>query len=96
MPDKKIIHKMGVLSVAKIYAIIMAIVGFIIGIFYAILGAVTVSSGAPPDVFAGLGVIAIIVVPIIYGIMGFVLGALSAWLYNLLSKWIGGIEIELK
>nr|MBA3273122.1 DUF3566 domain-containing protein [Chthoniobacterales bacterium] len=32
----------------------------------------------------------------IYGIMGFVLGALSAALYNVIAKWIGGIEVEVE
>ena len=32
---------------------------------------------------------------IMYAAMGFVLGALGALLYNLIAKWIGGIEVEV-
>ena len=40
------------------------------------------------------GIGAPIFLPIFYGIMGFVGGLLSAWLYNIVAKWVGGIEIE--
>jgi len=33
--------------------------------------------------------------PIFYGFMGFVGGAIGAFVYNLLAKWLGGIEIQL-
>src|SRR5437764_398656 len=34
--------------------------------------------------------------PVFYGGLGFLMGALSAWAYNLVSKWTGGIELELQ
>jgi hypothetical protein len=37
-----------------------------------------------------------IVAPFLYGAMGFVFGALGAWIYNLTAKWLGGIEIQLE
>jgi hypothetical protein len=45
---------------------------------------------------AGIGFLAIIFFPVLYGFMGFVAGILSALIYNLVAKWVGGIEIELK
>jgi hypothetical protein len=41
-------------------------------------------------------VISVILVPIIYGILGFVFGAISALIYNFAAKRIGGIEFDLK
>ena len=35
-----------------------------------------------------------ILAPVIYGAMGFVFGAIGAWIYNLVAKWLGGIEIQ--
>lgn len=32
--------------------------------------------------------------PIFYAVMGFVMGAISAFLYNLLAKWVGGIQVQ--
>jgi len=37
-----------------------------------------------------------ILAPVIYGAMGFVIGALTAWIYNLVARRIGGIQLELK
>ena len=36
-----------------------------------------------------------IVLPFAYGGMGFVMGALTALIYNLFAKRLGGVEIEL-
>ena len=37
-----------------------------------------------------------IFVPVIYAVMGFVSGALGAVIYNLVAKWVGGIEVEVE
>lgn len=34
--------------------------------------------------------------PIFYGILGFIMGAIGAALYNLFAKWIGGIEVQVQ
>jgi hypothetical protein len=35
-----------------------------------------------------------ILFPVIYGVMGFIAGMISALLYNLMAKWVGGVEME--
>jgi predicted porin len=42
------------------------------------------------------GVGAIVVLPIIYGIMGLIGGAIAAALYNLFSGMVGGVELDLQ
>ena len=37
-----------------------------------------------------------LVMPIIMGIIGFIFFAIFAGLYNLLAKWLGGFEVEVK
>ncbi len=37
-----------------------------------------------------------ILAPVLYGAMGFVLGAIGAWVYNLIATRLGGIEIQLE
>ena len=32
----------------------------------------------------------------IYAAFGFVFGVIGAWVYNLIAKWIGGIEVEVE
>lgn len=93
--------RMGVLSVAKVYGIISAIFGLLIGAMFTLMslfgGAMVALAGEGGGGFAALlfGGMAIIIMPIFYGIMGFVGGAISAWIYNLAAGWIGGVELEL-
>jgi hypothetical protein len=42
----------------------------------------------------GMGLGFMIFIPVIYAAMGFVFGVLSAWLYNVLAGWMGGLELE--
>ncbi len=55
---------------------------------------------APPGLSSAIGigggVGAIIVMPIVYGIIGAITFGLSALIYNLVSGWIGGLEIDLR
>jgi hypothetical protein len=53
--------------------------------------------GAPPAFLGPLfGVGAIILFPLLYGVMGLVIGAISAALYNLFARMVGGLEVELQ
>ena len=37
-----------------------------------------------------------IFMPVLYGVMGFIFGVLMAVVYNLVARWIGGIEVEVE
>lgn len=88
-----IVKKIDIMSMAKVEAIICAIFGLILGIIIALFGGIVGSlSGSS---MGGWGVGAIIIVPILYGIIGFISGAIGAVIYNLAAGWVGGIEIEL-
>ena len=99
MNTKIVVRRFGVLSVAKIMGVLYALIGLIVGAFislFALVGAAFLSSnsgmGGGASVLFGVG--AIILLPILYGILGFVGGVITAALYNLLAGMIGGIEIE--
>jgi len=49
--------------------------------------------GAGLGVFGGTTVI--IMLPVFYGVTGFVGGIITALIYNLVAAWTGGIEITL-
>lgn len=89
------IKRIEVMPLAKIYTVFMAIFGVVIGIFYAIIGVIYGASAGSLGLGAGLGVLAIIVMPIIYGLLGFISGVIGAWMYNLLAGWLGGVKIDL-
>ena len=54
------------------------------------------SSGMPIILTLLFGIGAIVFFPIFYGIMGFVMGIISAVLYNFVSSKIGGLEFEVE
>ncbi len=95
------LSRVGILSVAKVMAGMYAVVGLVIGVIVAIMAFLgmlvsPVSPGGGAMIFPIFGVLSIILFPIIYGILGFIGGAICAFLYNLVAGWIGGIEVELK
>ena len=104
--NKLRIRKLGVLSVAKMYAAIMLVVSLLISIPYGIIiivyglfGASLVGGNAGLAVGGGgivVGILVMIGIPIVYSLIGFVGGALGALLYNVFSNFVGGIEIEVE
>ncbi len=92
------VKKIGVFSLAKIEAVMGAVIGFIAGIIWAIIGTAFIGFAGPGMPFgSGLlfGIAAIVLLPILYALIGFIGGALVAFIYNIVAGWIGGIEIEL-
>jgi len=92
----KELKEIDVISLAKVQAAIMAVFGFILGLFQAIIGGIFGAAEGMGGMAAGLGFLAIIVSPIVAAIAGFVQGAIIAFVYNLIADWIGGIEIDLE
>jgi hypothetical protein len=93
------IKSVGVLSVAKMMGAIYAAIGLILLPVFLVMG---VASSVVPNQEGrnpfGLvfGVAFGLFAPVIYGVMGFVFGALSAFVYNLVAKWLGGIEFQVQ
>lgn len=92
------ITRIGVLSLGKIFGILYAFFGLVIG---ALMSLVFVFSGAMMGDTGGtmgfvFGAGAIITLPLFYGIMGFLSGILMAIPYNMIADWIGGLEVEIK
>lgn len=98
------IKSVGVLSVAKIMGFIygtMALIFVPFFLLFGLLGAMgAMASSEHSNPFAALGVIGVVLlslfIPLVYGAIGFVAGAIGALIYNLMAKWVGGIQIELQ
>jgi hypothetical protein len=55
------------------------------------------TAGSPPPlVLVGIGIAMTIGMPILYAVMGFTMGVIGAWFYNVIAKWIGGIQVEVE
>lgn len=103
--NKLTIKKFGILSVAKIQAIMMLVMSLLIsipyGLIFMIFGATLMGMGQKQGLAAGgstivIGLLIMIGLPIFYGIMGFIMGAIGALLYNLFAGMVGGIQIEVE
>ena len=100
------IAKVGVMSFAKISAIIMAIGMFLCTLLWGlflVVGFGMIASMVPDSnigLLAAGGVIGIILISILTAIsgaiMGFIVGAVGAFIYNIIAGRVGGYEIELK
>ncbi|WP_298670433.1 hypothetical protein [uncultured Methanofollis sp.] len=95
------IKHLGIFSVAKISGVLYLIIGLIVGFIFALLSLLgMVAPGGAGMATAGLGGIALLIMTfffaIFYGILGFIIGGLFAWLYNIAAAWVGGIEMEIR
>jgi len=61
--------------------------------------AITASAGSTHPYGAGEATVLVLLAifaPVLYGGLGFLFGALSAWLYNITAKYVGGIRLDLR
>jgi hypothetical protein len=98
-----VIKRVSPLSIAKISFVLYAVIGFIVGGIFALFGAAMGSLASLggeqrmsmfPAAFFGVG--AVIILPIVYGVMAAIFSAIGAFIYNIVAGWVGGIEIEVQ
>jgi hypothetical protein len=99
-----VIKRVSPMSVAKVSFVLYAVIGLIVGGCFALFGAAMGSLASLgggeqhasmfPAAFFGVG--AVIILPIVYGVMAAIFGAIGAFVYNIVSGWVGGIEIEVQ
>ena len=107
--NKLRIRKLGILSIAKIYAVMMLVMSLLFsvpyGLFIIVFSLIGGAGVGKESGFGGLavggggvvvGLLFMIGIPILYAIMGFIGGALSALVYNIFAAMVGGIEIEVE
>jgi len=101
-----VLRRIGVWSAARLYGGVCAALGLVFGAIFALVaggmagmasdggaGGAGLVSGPFGAIF---GVGAIIALPLFYGVMGVIIGALTAALYNLFAGWFGGIELDIQ
>lgn len=95
-----IIQRVGIMSLARLLAAIYGLFGLIWGIVFTV-GAL-VGFGISEEVaktaswlgpFFGVG--AVIVVPVVYAIMGYLSGLVAGWAFNNAAETMGGLHVEL-
>jgi hypothetical protein len=100
------IKRFGVISIAKMYGLLMFIFGLVFGVIYGLIlivfGAAITALTPNSDATAGgvstvvMGLAMMIGFPIFYGILGLIMGAIGALIYNAVAGIIGGVKFELE
>jgi hypothetical protein len=96
-----IVKRIEPLSAMRVAGILYAALGLVIGAMFSLIF-VTMGSfpmngqAALPFPFRILfGGLAVVLLPVFYGVMGALMAGLGAALYNLVARWVGGIEVEV-
>lgn len=75
---------------AKFLGVLYLLFGLLFVPFFLLMGAFA------PEGTGGFGTMFALALPILYGVFGVIGGAIGAVLYNLVSGWVGGIEVEME
>ena len=92
-----VINRIGPLSAGKVAAVLYAGFGLIFGGIFSLVSMLGgfASEDAGGAMFGALfGVGAIVLLPILYGCMGFITAVVGAWLYNIAAGVAGGVEFK--
>jgi hypothetical protein len=95
-----VVRRIGASSLAKVLGTLYGAVGLVGGAIFSVavlLGLMRHSGSPPSDLISMLfGAGAVIVFPILYGLVGFLSGLLIAWHYNILAELHGGVVFETR
>jgi hypothetical protein len=99
------IHRIGIFSLGKVSAVMYALFGLLGGVFMTGISLISMifndsshsayssyGSSSIVSMITGLG--AVVCLPILYGILGFLGGIITAFFLNLALKYAGGLEVE--
>jgi hypothetical protein len=86
---KKQLIRISILQSSKIMTALYVLLGFI----YTLIGIPMIIFGN--EQLQMIGTIYVLM-PVIMGIIGFIFFVIFAAIYNLLAKWLGGVEFEIK
>jgi hypothetical protein len=93
------IKRIDPMSLGKFSGVLLAVVGLIVGVLFALASLVGMAGvgGGRGGLFGLIfGVGAIVFVPIIYGIAGFLGGLIQGYVYNIAAGLMGGIDITVE
>ncbi len=91
-----IIQRVGVRSLATILSYIYAVIGLIAGAGLSIVALAGLNLGEGSDALATVGgPFAVLLLPLVGAVKGYLAGAISAWVFNYAARVSGGLEIEM-
>ena len=94
-----IIRRIGPMSIARLSGMLYAVFGLVLGAtisLVAMAGGFGSESQGPAPFGGIIGVGAVLVLPICYGLLGFIASLIAAWIYNIAAGVVGGIEVDIQ
>lgn len=97
-PRRLHIRKIDPLSAGKVLGLIQALIGLVVGLFFSMIALLGIAIGGRDAILGGLitGLGAVVMLPLVNGLMGFLSGVLGAFLYTAIASIAGGIELEIE
>jgi hypothetical protein len=98
--QQMVINRVGPLSAAKIAGTLYAMLGLIFGAIISMIalagGMATNSDDSGPAAMGAIfGAGAVILLPIFYGCLGFLMTLLMTALFNVTARMVGGVQIDV-
>ena len=97
---KKRIARIAPLKTGIVLAVLYALLAVFMVPVFLLMGigaaATAVRQGGAQLPFAFIFGAGAFMLPVFYGVIGFVFGVISAAIYNLVAKWTGGIEVTVE
>ena len=93
-----LIKRVAPVSAFKVGLVVYGCLGLIIGAFctlFAIFGSPYLSQAQLPMMGRFVGLFAILICPVVYGIIGGIAALIGALLFNLAASWLGGLEVDI-
>ena len=87
--------RISMISLARILAVVYALFGIVMGFFVAVSKILGIQAEGDAAQLQAFGYGAIVILPLIYGIMGGVSGLVSGFFFNTAIKWVGPLELDL-
>ena len=92
-----VIRRIEPMSCAKVGGMLYALLGLLFGVCFSVASMIGIGAsafaGSPYGAFFGVG--AIIVLPLVYGVLGFIFLFITAALFNLAAKLAGGLVLQV-
>ena len=93
-----IVRHIGPASAFKVALVVYGVLGLIAGVFCSAIAFAAVPFGlhARLPFLHGFGLLLpIVLCPMLYGIVGGSVAVIGAFIYNLASSWVGGLEVDV-
>jgi hypothetical protein len=93
-----IVQRIGLASAFKVGLVVYGVLGLLAGVFCSAIAFAGIQFAPHAHMpFSGWGsLLPLILCPILYGTVGGVALLISAFLYNLASGWVGGLQVEVR